>query len=261
MMKTLFRASLVAVATVVLGLFAPSGAASAASFTIEQFVAAQQRGWCTGGATPPCPNDQLFVPPVPNYVGWGGLQSGKACTFEEGDVCRFALIDYAGIASAWLEARGKDLGTTWRGSVDERPLAGNRVEISIRLVTRRALAWVSRLSTYQDQTGFDSIFSTSPLLFGARPRDVLLGWQPALADSVFEVRYTAKRGDPIPNLIPLLLGPAPNVTFTRFRAEATGWLRPAFFSSGQGVPGRLTIVQLVPDKQTQTIQKIALRPR
>jgi hypothetical protein len=258
--KTSFRTGPVMVAALLMGLLAPSYAASAASFTIQQFVAAQQRGYCTEGASPPCPNDQLFVPPVPNYVGWGGLHSGKACTFEEGDLCRFALVDYAGIAGNWLKTRGKNLGTTWRGSVDERPLAGNRVEISVRLVTHRALVWVSQLSSYRDMTGFDSIFSTSPLLFGARPQDVLRGWKPALADSVFEVRYTARRGDPIPNLIPLLLGPAPNVAFTRFRAEATGWLRPAFFGGGQGGPGRATIVQLVPNGQTYTAQKIALRP-
>jgi hypothetical protein len=251
------RAILLATMLMLVLLF-PAVTPSAAERTIQEFVAVQQKGACATKGVPPCPAKQLFLPPVPNYVGWGGLQRGdQACTFEPGDICRFALVDYAGIAARFIEARGgPDLGTSFGGTVKERPVDKGLVEVTVRLVTRNALIFVSELSTYDVQTGPKSIFLTSPLLFGARPLDVLDGRKPALGSSVFEVTYIDKPGAPFPNLLALLTGPGPELKSYEFRAVTTGRLRAAFFGEpGKGgARGQVRIVQILNETE-----KVALR--
>lgn len=242
---------------VILAVLASS---AANAFTIQEFVAVQQKGACTGAAAPPCPADQLFVPPVPNYNGWSGLQDGsRGCTFQNGDVCRFAPVDYAGIADQYLRRHGsRGLGTWFEGTVRERPLDAHRLKVAVTLITHRALIWISKLTSYDVFTGHHSIFLTSPLLFGARPADVLRGRRAALAESVFEVRYVARRGAPIPNLITLLQSTPSAATFVRYRAWSIGPLGPAFTHPANGV-GKASIAQLAPDGRDFVTQKIALK--
>src|SRR5215470_7749782 len=75
----------------------------------------------------------VFVPPVPDYVGWA-----------DEDFVTFALVDYAGLANAWLEAESGgrlSLGTTVSGVVQERPTADGRAEVRVRIDARNALSW------------------------------------------------------------------------------------------------------------------------
>ena len=59
------------------------------------------------------PSCTLFRPPVPNYVGLAGREPGEPNTVYD----RFALVDYAGLANAWLVANGHaSLGTETSGS-------------------------------------------------------------------------------------------------------------------------------------------------
>lgn len=241
---------------------AAASVGGANAFTISEFVAVQQKGVCTGTAAPPCPADQLFVPPVANYNGWSGLQDGStSCTFVEGDLCRFALVDYAGIADKFLQRRGSHgLGTWFEGTVRQRALDKSRIEVEVKLITHRALIWISELSSYDVFTGYQSIFRTSPLLFGARPTDVLRGRPPALAESVLEVRYVARRGDPIPNLITMTQATPISSTFVSFQARAVGQLGPAYPSPPKHRFGLATIAQLAPDGRNYAVQRVALQP-
>jgi len=203
-------------------------AAYAQNLTIEDFVAAQQQSVCVPEFEPvaTCPTDGLFVPPASNYQGWSAPTGrNKICSGSEGEVCRFALVDYAGAADAFIREAtqgGLDLGTTFEGSVKVDPASGGCAQVTVKLRTRNALTFVAELSRFDDFTGEDSIFATSPLLFGARVADVLQGAEPALADSVLHVRYLANADEPLPNLLQLINAPegCEELEFLRFQADA-----------------------------------------
>src|SRR5262249_30555113 len=69
----------------------------------------------------------LFNPPVPNYIGF---------TAQVQDKCALALVDYAGLANAWIEEASKgsvSFDTEIDGLVIERPLADGRAKVSVLL--------------------------------------------------------------------------------------------------------------------------------
>jgi len=184
---------------------------------IEDFLGAQ-------GTT------SMFFPPVPDYVGWT-VQP----TFE-----RFALVDYAGLAAAFLsENYAVNLGTSVSGSARERPLADGRAEVSVFLSTSNALAWASEVDVDD--------FANSPLLFGARAGDVAGGAQAALGSSRLKAVFTnTAPGALLPDLVAafILGGAAPGqeLRSLSFHAEAAGPLH-ADFDVPEGTPGRLTVSQ------------------
>jgi len=100
----------------------------------------------------------MFIPPVPDYIGWttaAGFQPAYG-----------ASVDYAGVANRWLMANGhSSLGTTFRGSISERPLSDGRALVSVELATKNALAFVFDLNSGD--------FATGTLLFGYRERRIL----------------------------------------------------------------------------------------
>jgi hypothetical protein len=175
----------------------------------------------------------IFVPPVPDFIGW--------LTAVGIEPPYFASVDYAGLANGWLMANGHpSLGTTFGGSVTERPLPDGRAQVSVNLHTRNALTWVGDLSTGD--------FATGTLLFGNRAQDVLAGAEPALGESHFQAVFRiAAPGAPIPDRVAngFCVGPNPagcELISLSFRANASGVLHAAF-GVAEGTPGRAVVSQ------------------
>lgn len=103
--------------SLVLGLITLVPLAQANSATqrpIEDFVSTQGT-FCIDDGMGGC---FLFVPPIENFFG---LSDPKA------NLCM--SIDYAGLADAWISSvsgGGVSFGTTFEGTVTERPLTGPR---------------------------------------------------------------------------------------------------------------------------------------
>jgi len=149
----------------------------------------------------------VFIPPVPDYSG----TSDPALNI-------FALIDYAGLAAQWLvDNGGPSLGTTVDGTITERALNDGRAMVTLHIRTTNALSWAIE--------GFE--FATAPEIFGNRAQDVLLGAEPALANSVFRFEFiNTAPGAPIPDLVvALALGMPPpgfELRFYGFHCVALG---------------------------------------
>lgn len=181
-------------------------AAQAKQRPIQDFVDAQGT-FCFDLFTPG--HCLLFVPPIENFIGWGDPTNTL-----------LASVDYAGLADEWLQAQpgGQSLGTSFSGSVTERPLADGRAEVHVVLKTQNALVWAV------NNNGTDEF--NSPLTFGVRAPDVLNhGATPVLGSSHLEVKYIAsKPGAPLPDLIQLWAVPeaGQEMTYIKFVANVTG---------------------------------------
>jgi hypothetical protein len=170
---------------------------------ISDFIS-QQGTYCLSDGNGGC---SLFVPPLPNFIGWG---DPVAITI--------ASVDYAGLANNYLlEQSGGmiNLGTQTSGSIVERALPDGRADVSVVLHTTNALSWtVPSLSDF-----------TGPLNFGARVGDVLNGAAPALAHVEFRIKFTNTAPQaPLPDLIQLFFDPkaGQGVISYAFQANASG---------------------------------------
>lgn len=197
-----------------IGIFL-TGTASASNAAvqrpIEDFVD-QQGTFCIPDGAGGC---FLIVPPIENFIGWTDAMTGIG-----------ASVDYAGLADDWAAGA---FGTETTGTVTERPLPDGRAEIHVRLRTENALTFVV--------AGGD--FAGGELLFGNRAPEVLAGAAPALGESFLHVRFVnTAPGDPLPDLIQLLIAPEPGqeLKFIAFKANVSGPLP-------DGTPGRVTVVQ------------------
>jgi hypothetical protein len=186
-----------------------------------------------------------FTPPAP-------AQLGATSDPDKGPV-RFALFDYTGKVAALLQNMyGISLGTTVTGTVTERPLADGRVEVTVNLHTRDALAWAINLDLSIPQA---SQFNNNPLLFGARAQDLIANpsTTPALGDIHLRIVFkNTAPGAALPDLVCINSGPdcptvAPcpagfEIDFFMVEANATG---PLHAASGfpEGSTGRLDVVQ------------------
>jgi hypothetical protein len=162
----------------------------------------------------------LFVPPVPNFEGWGDFVNNLAVS-----------VDYAGLANACF---GNAFGTSMSGVITERALANGRAEDTVLLFTHNALTWVVQPID----------FKNGPVVFGHRwdttsPVCTLNGASPTLGTSFLHIKFTnTAPGAPLPDLIQLFASPAPGqglIEYT-FQANATGPL-------ANGAPGMVTVVQ------------------
>ena len=167
----------------------------------------------------------VFVPPVPDYIGWA-----------DGDLVTFALVDYAGLANAWIENETggtQSLGTRVYGTVKERARPDGRAEVRVKLEARNALSWALLLAD-ADFTTIRWSFLNTPLSFGARAQDVVKGAEPALGKASFDLTFmNAAPGAPLPDLVQLLDDPQPEqapVSF-KFQSKACG-LKPNGASAG-----------------------------
>ncbi|MAE66247.1 MAG: hypothetical protein CMJ18_18405 [Phycisphaeraceae bacterium] len=220
-------------------LMAARSGNSANQRDISEFVDAQGT-FCWPDGSGGCVQ---FVSPIENFLGWLAPDNDFA-----------ASVDYAGLADRYLEDQDAEtIGTTFRGSVTERPLADGRAEIHIRLHTNDALSWVA--------DGND--FGGGNLLMGARGGDLLnpdgtLNLDDAaFGDSTLHaVIVNAKVGDPLPDLMGLIfdlfVNPQPGevreIRKISFHASASGPLRAAF-GVEEGTPGRLTVGQTNVDSE------------
>ena len=184
----------------------------------------------------------LFVPPVPDYVGWFSDPARPPI--------RLAFVDYAGIEGKWIQDHGGPaLGTTVSGTLTERPLPDGRAEVSLVLHTRRAQTWVIPFDLEAFQNGDIGQLSTAPVLFGHRAAELVAdaSLEPGLSvcDMVWVFDNTAP-GAPLPDLVNAFLfgNVAPGQELIRFsiRANGSGPLRAAF-GVEEGTPGRSVVSQ------------------
>jgi hypothetical protein len=154
--------------------------------------------------------------PFPDYNGWSTPLS---------DPAHFAYVDYAGVMARFLaREEGIRIPTKVQGTVLERLLPDGRAEITVRMQTSSALAWIVKLD-------FD--LTQDPLDFGYRPDELIANrsLRPALAQSrlTWVFRMEAP-GLPLPDIGLVSYGDPPpgQLLAYDFRALAFGAVREEF---------------------------------
>jgi hypothetical protein len=141
----------------------------------------------------------------------------------------FMVFDYAGVlARRILTLGGPDLGTTFSGTVTEKPLPDGTAEVHVVLHTDNAFAF-----------GRQTLIAGGAPLFGHVPAEVAGGAVAAIGTCEFDLTFiNAAPGAPLPDLATF------TTTFLRlsFQGRAEGPLRAAF-GVPDGTPGRGTVVQ------------------
>jgi hypothetical protein len=170
----------------VAGAFQGTDCVSETKRPLSDFLGAQ-------GTSGDNPEDPSFFPPVPDYVGWAGS-----------DFVTFALVDYAGLADAWL---GQSLHTQVTGQVRECTLPadaeGNvKARVTVKLVTANALGFAQSIAdlaaTEPDPFDFDQVATN----FGAKAVDVAAGAEAATGTAFLTTIFTiANPGDPLPDFL------------------------------------------------------------
>ena len=131
---------------------------------LSDFLAAQGTG-------------STFFPPVPDYVGWAG-----------GDFVTFALVDYAGLANAYMEAEGgRSLHTRVTGQIRECALANGTARVTVKLVTANALGFAQSI---EELTANDFDFANTDTNFGAKAVDVVAGAEAATGPAFLTTTFT-----------------------------------------------------------------------
>lgn len=153
---------------------------------------------------------------------------------------RFASVDCWGLANQWIEEQSGEaisLGTEVTGEILERPLAGGRVEVTVRIHTRNALTWVAEWLP-------EAIPPWGELLFGHFPEEILAGAEPALGESFITwVFLNEAPGAPLPDFFAeVIAGPTVETLMLSIEAHADGPLREAF-GVPEGTPGRAQTTQ------------------
>jgi hypothetical protein len=220
--------TMLAVVLLVLATLCPGIARAATQRPLADFLGAQ-------GTT------AVFFPPAPDYLGWAN-NSSLVSSAGPSLQCRFALIDYAGLAAGFLASNGGPLlGTTVSGSVTERPLADGRAEVTVVLHTHNALAFAQTCANFGPG---------NPDAFGSQAAELIANpsLQPGLADAEFGVVFiNTAPGAPLPDIgwINSCLACLPagfELVSLDFRATGFGPLHP---SSGfpEGTPGQLVVTE------------------
>lgn len=145
-------------------------------------------------------NPPQFFPPVKDYVGWA-----DSVDPETQLPSAFALVDYAGLANAYIVAAGgKSLKTQVTGQVFECELAEGTAKITVKLVTANALGFAQSIADLID-FGFD--FLHAPTIFGSKAQDVVDGKQPAKGTAFLRTTFTIEApGAPLPDFLELVNG-------------------------------------------------------
>lgn len=200
----------------------PQAQAKATQRPIKDFID-QQGTFCIDDGMGGC---FLFVPPIANFIGWSDPAQSRS-----------ASIDYAGLANNFLD---NALGTTFLGSITERPLADGRTEIIVNLRTHNALTWITDSASFID--------TDANILFGQRINiDSVLEGEPALCDSHLQVKLinTAIPGAPLPDLFQFVFFPeyGQELLSIAMRCNAEGPLWEEFDSVEDGTSGRATVTE------------------
>ncbi len=181
-----------------------------------------------------------FVPPALDFMGWYAVTDNGVL---------LASVDYAGLSDRYLNGA---LGTTFSGTVIERPLPDGRARVTVNLHTRSTLVYIL--------DGTTGGFADATLLFGNRTHDVANGAAPALGDVHFEFEFiNTEPGAPLPDImwaqyglwlpdLPLLPPgyPWPGFDYISIRINATadGPLHEAAGLGPEGTPGHGKVVQV-----------------
>lgn len=177
----------------------------------------------------------VYIPPVQDYVGWGQAlctSGGLSCMSPPyaglcfGDA---AGVDYAGLADRFIvQQGGQSSGTEMDGHVLLRQLANNRMEVTVSLHTRNALAFViapppSKLIPGTSCAAPSDVdFATWPVALGARANSVPPLAQRALGESFFHITFQNPAGGPLPDLIDLFNNRFSDIEEYSFHAVADG---------------------------------------
>lgn len=194
--------------------------------SIEDYLAAQ-------GST------VFYMPPTADYWGWTAPAPGvktPASSYVGGNE---GSCDYANISGQWLaDNGGPDLGTTVTGSVTKRKLDDGRILVQVETHTANALSFGLRI-----EAGPYGNFATDPLVFGARPVDVLEGATPAIGECHASFSWKQSDGP----LVDMNHGwdQDPNFEIVKFsfRATAVGPLTSESELGPDGTPGKMIISQ------------------
>lgn len=158
----------------------------------------------------------LFFPPVQDMLAW---------TDGPPEVINFGLVDYAGLANAYIEATtGASLGTRVNGKVLECARADGTALISVVLSTQNALGFAQSVEALIENN-FD--FLNTPTIFGAKAQEVVDGAEPALGTSHFRTTFViGQPGDPLPDIRIAFQDNVPDVRpiTLDFRSTTTGTL-------------------------------------
>lgn len=194
---------------------------------------------CTASAKPRPISDFVNAQGLPSpyspidYIGWFSA-TAKPPIYD-------GIVDYAGVGNRWLINNGHaSLGTTFAGSVNERPLADGRAEVLVNLITNNALTWVYSAG---DALDFPDEFNctTCAKLFGHSEPEVLAGAQPSLGSSRLSVRMIIPApGAPLPDIFDAFVlgnaGPDLQLLSLSFVSSAMGTL-------ADGSPGMASVFQ------------------
>lgn len=130
----------------------------------------------------------LFFPPVQDMLAW-----------TDGPFINFGLVDYAGLANAYIEATtGTSLGTKVSGTVLECARDDGTALISVVLSTQKALGFAQSIQALINN---DFNFLNTPTIFGAKAQDVVDGADPALGPAHFRTTFVIEYpGGPLPDI-------------------------------------------------------------
>jgi hypothetical protein len=190
-------------------------------------------------------HDSVFAPPMPDIQGWSNSAFDPGAT--PSDPSRLILVDYAGLASGYLQQHGINLHTTVTGFVTETPLGNSGLmEVSLNLEATNAFTLVAEVTPGTNVNDPD-VVNTVPLELGYRVQD-LVGHperHAALSSIHMQVTWVEQVGAPLPDLARLNENFAefapPGFSFERFNFQSwgTGTLDAA---TTAGTPGQTAIV-------------------
>lgn len=129
----------------------------------------------------------LFFPPVGDMLAWTDLE-----------FINFGLVDYAGLASEYLESADVSLGTEVKGRLLECANKDGTFTVKVLLSTENALGFAQSI---EDIVANDFDFLATPTIFGEKAQDVAAGAEPALGSVRLHTTFTVDNsGDPLPDL-------------------------------------------------------------
>jgi len=179
----------------------------------------------------------LTTPPVADYWGWTAPPPGVKTPTDSYVGGNAGVCDYANIAGSWLVANGgPNLGTTVTGSVTRRHLPDGRILVSVHTLTKNALSFGLRI-----QTPDFGDFATDPLVFGARPVDVLNGATPGLGECQAAFEWKQTDGPLIDFCHGFDVDPGFEIVSLSFRGNARGPLTATAGLGPDGTPGMMVI--------------------
>lgn len=136
-----------------------------------------------------------FFPPVPDYLGW--VNGEFACPPPNPDLT-FALIDYAGLADAYL---GNVLETDVLGQVKQRECADGTAEIRVKVSTDNALGFALLADDPDSEDDICGIGFAAPTIFGNTATDAESSASAATGTANLKVTfYIQNPDDPLPDL-------------------------------------------------------------